>query len=296
GPGAGPGRGRRVPARGRASRSCQRLLDRAGRRIGRGDDRAAQAGLALVQHHGLARGHGALGALEGDPQGPGLVNDHFAWLLWLSVARLRRAAETGGRRGARDPVRALAVQAARHEMGAVVALVNDQHVGRDVLAHDVPGPVVESAAATDPQAFALAEGVVEHALVLAQVMAVGRPDRPRARGQVAAEEFPEVTLAHEADAGGVLLRRSRQAGGSRHRAHGPLVEVAEREQGGGQLFLAQLVQEVALVLATVGRAQQPPLARRVVDARVVAGGDPLGPELTRGVEEVAELDLAVAQH
>ena len=58
--------------------------------------------------------------------------------------------------------------------------------------------------------------------------------------------------------------------------------------------LAELVQEVALVLAAVGAAQQPPAAAVFGDLRVVAGGDLLRAECARGVEEMLELDLAVA--
>src|SRR3546814_7031727 len=61
-------------------------------------------------------------------------------------------------------------------------------------------------------------------------------------------------------------------------------------------LLSQLVQEVALVLALVARAQQAPVPVVPVDPCVVAGGDALGAQVARGVEEMLELDLAVAQH
>ena len=75
-----------------------------------------------------------------------------------------------------------------------------------------------------------------------------------------------------------------------------LVQATQREMGGRQLDLAQLVQEVALVLAPVHRAQQAETVSVVVDAGVVAGGDGIRPQFPRRVEEILELDLAVAQH
>ena len=58
------------------------------------------------------------------------------------------------------------------------------------------------------------------------------------------------------------------------------------------------MQEVALVLAGVDASQQSRAcaAGAVLDARVVAGGDPLGAEPPRVVEAHAELDLAIAEH
>ncbi|MNT28585.1 hypothetical protein D3C72_1642810 [compost metagenome] len=56
------------------------------------------------------------------------------------------------------------------------------------------------------------------------------------------------------------------------------------------------MQEVALVLGTVGTAQQQPLMAALGNARVVAGGDPLGAQLAGRIEEVLELHFAVAQH
>ena len=56
------------------------------------------------------------------------------------------------------------------------------------------------------------------------------------------------------------------------------------------------MQEVGLVLGGVGGPQQPAGAVVAVDAGVVAGGDALGPQRQRVLEEGLELDLAVAQH
>src|SRR5690606_4340375 len=221
---------------------------------------------------------------------------HLAGFLRLPVTGLGGAVEAPRRRAAADPVRGFAPQPGRNEIGAVAALVNHQHVARHILADHVPGRGVETAHAADLQAFALAQGEVEHAGVAAHHAAVGGADLALAGGQVAREEAAEVALADEADAGGVLFRGGRQGGVARDAAHFALGQPAQREHGGGQLRLAQLVKEVALVLAAVGGAQQLPAVARLRHARVVAGGDVAGAELARRVEEMPELDLAVAQH
>src|SRR3546814_5793678 len=77
---------------------------------------------------------------------------------------------------------------------------------------------------------------------------VGRLHFARARGQVTRQELAEVALADEADTGGILLPRGRQAGFGGHAAHVGLGQIAKREHGGRELCLSQLVQEVALVL------------------------------------------------
>jgi hypothetical protein len=56
------------------------------------------------------------------------------------------------------------------------------------------------------------------------------------------------------------------------------------------------VQEIALVLVAVLRAQQSPPAVDLRDAGVMSGGDALGAEVRGGGEEMLELDLAIAQH
>lgn len=125
---------------------------------------------------------------------------------------------------------------------------------------------------------------------------VRRADLTLFRRQITRQELAEIAFADETDAGGVFLGRGRQAGGARHLAHVALEQFAQREFGRAQLGLAKLVQEIALVLAAVARAQQAEAAAGLVDPRVVAGGDVVGTQFARGVEEILELDLAVAQH
>src|SRR5690606_3021421 len=108
--------------------------------------------------------------------------------------------------------------------------------------------------------LALAQRVVEHALVFAHGLAAGRADFTRPRWQVLAEELAEIALADEADAGRVLLCRRRQPGCGSHRAHVALLQIAEWKHRGCELRLPELVQEIALVLAAVGGAQQAPVS------------------------------------
>src|SRR5690606_24842797 len=166
--------------------------------------------------------------------------------------------------------RRFALQRPGHEVWAVVPLVNHEDVAGHVLGDHVPGLFAEAAAATDLQALALAERVVEHARVAAPHLARRRPDLARPGRQVAGQEAAEIALADEADAGGVLLGRGRQAGRGGHRAHRVLFQPAQGEDRRRELFLPQLVQEIALVLATVRGAQQPPGAPGALHARVVA--------------------------
>ncbi len=147
-----------------------------------------------------------------------------------------------------------------------------------------------------PRPFALSERVVHDAVVLADADALRRLQLAGLRRNVVAEEFAEVAFADEADAGRVLLGVGGQAGLARERAHVGLRQVADREQRRGELFLAEGVEEIALVLVRVAAAQQAVAAISQVGARVVAGGDPVGTERARVFEERLELDLAVAQH
>ena len=114
--------------------------------------------------------------------------------------------------------------------------------------------------------------------------------------QVLGEEAAEIALADEADAGGILLRGGGQPGRGGDPAHLALVQLAQREARGGQLRLPELVQEITLVLAAILRPQQPVLPGHAIDAGVVARCNGIRTELVRGIEEMLELDLAIAQH
>src|SRR5688500_9289826 len=132
--------------------------------------------------------------------------------------------------------------------------------------------------------------------MLADLTALGRLDVAWLRGQKLREEFRERSLADEADAGAVLLVEHRKRELARHATHIGLLQRADRKQRARQRLGRHCVQEVALILASVDAAEQPRLRATVLDASVVAGGNPLGAEPPRIVEAHAKLDLAIAQH
>src|SRR5690606_31667573 len=238
------------------------------------------------QHQRLAGRDGALRALEAHPHAAVVQHFDLAGLVRLPVAGLRGAGEARGRRRAGDPVRRFAAQLARLQPRAVVALIDVEDVAVDVLADHEPRRLRAAAHAADVQALALAEGEIEHPRMFADAGAGRVADLAGPGRQVARQEFAEIALADEADAGGILFRRSAHAVFRRDPSHLVLVQSAQREACRRQLFLAELVQEIALVLAAVLRPQQAEAAARSLDPRVMAGGDGVGAELAGGVEEM----------
>ncbi len=80
-------------------------------------------------------------------------------------------------------------------------------------------------------------------------------------------------------------------------AHFGLGEVAQRKERARQLLLGEAEEEVGLVLGMIGGAlENPAVARRVVLVDgVVAGGDAAGADGARGLEELVELEMVVAE-
>ena len=150
--------------------------------------------------------------------------------------------------------------------------------------------------AADAQALALAQGVEAQAHVLADHAAVFVLDAAGRMLQVAVQELAERPLTDEADAGRVLLLGVGQADLLGDAAHLGLVQLTHWKQRAAELRLRQPVQEVALVLARVQALEQLEAAVHLAHAGVVAGGDLLGAQAHRVVQEGLELDLGVAQH
>ncbi len=209
-------------------------------------------------------------------------------------AQRRQRRRVGRRPG--DPVHRLRVDDGPVQQRMVVPLHGDQRVALEVLGGDEPRQVGAVAHAADPQPLALSERVVGEAVMAADDRAVGRLDRPRRPRQVAGEEIAERPLADEADPGRILLGPGRDALAPGDGADFALGQFPDREQHRCQLLLRQLVQEVALVLGRVGALQQFHAPPGAAHAGVVAGGDVVGAERARMIQERAELDLAVAQH
>src|SRR5690606_15130478 len=150
-----------------------------------------------------------------------------------------------------------------------------------VLADHVPGRLRPAAHAAQLQPAALAQGEVRNPGVGAEHALLRVADLARARREVVRQEFAEIAFADEADAGRVLFLRGGQAGLGGDRPDLALGQVAEREQRRGQRLLPEQVQEVALVLAAIARAQQLPAPALARDPGVMPGGDARGTELAR---------------
>src|SRR5690606_848569 len=264
------------------------------------DRRAAQAALAVVQHHVLAGRHGPLRGIEVNVDRVAAAGDDRARLVRLAVAGLRRATKlrTGLPRRGRpvDPMH-LGRKGRVAEQGRVVrALRDDQLVALEVLPDDIPRRVRPIGDAADAEPVTLAERVERESPMPSDRLAVDAADRAGPRGDVAREEFAERTLADEADPRAVLLLRDRQVRGASDLAHLVLRELAERKQHVAKIVLGDGVQEIALVLARIDALQQIRAAGRRVDAGVVTGREPL-PAAPLGVAaQDAELDLAIAEH
>ena len=116
----------------------------------------------------------------------------------------------------------------------IVPLHHVQGVVRQVLVRHVPGRVqaVGAAAFTPPadaQALALAQGVERQADVAAHLAALRVQHGAGFIVQVALQESAKGPLADEADAGGVLLGRHRQADLRGDAPHLGLGQFAHRE-------------------------------------------------------------------
>src|SRR5690606_37160767 len=130
-------------------------------RIGAGDDRPAQAGVAVVEHDRLAERDRTLGALEPHLQRGVLPHDDVAWLLRLPVPGLGGATEARSGRSTGDPVHGFGLQRRGVEPWRITALGNVQYVLPYVLADHVPRGGFETADTADVQALALAQGEVK---------------------------------------------------------------------------------------------------------------------------------------
>src|SRR5690348_8887934 len=278
-------RGGRVERRQQAAVRC----------IGGGDYCTAQANLAIVENHRLARRDSALWFIEPNIEAV-VAHADEATLVGLAITGARGAAEFGGWCTACDPIRRFRLQPLRKQPAVLAALGYVQHVRRYVLADHVPRFAAGAVAPADAQAVALAEGVIHHALMLADQLAVRRTDLAGPGRQVLGQETAEIAFADETDSGGVLLRVGRQRRLAGQLAHAGFLDRAQREQRGGQLLLAQGMQEIALVLGVVDRAQQAVVAFMKVHAGVVSCGDFLGAQRVGLVQKGLELDLAIAQN
>src|SRR3954468_13946424 len=212
-----------------------------------GDDAAAEAHFALVQHHRLPRRDGPLRHIELNPDLALQDASEPARRVRLAVARLGRKAVVT-RRLTGHPGRVLRRQLLPEKQRVIVALHYDELVRPEPLLGDIPSFAVHLRHAADADALPLSDGVEGEADVLADHAPLRSLDRARRLRQVAVQEFAEGPLADEADAGRVLFGVVWQPRFERQAPHLGLLQLAEREHHARELLLVQAMQEVALVL------------------------------------------------
>src|SRR3569832_2823015 len=96
-------------------------------------DAAAEASLAVIQHHGLSRRDRAWGLCEHDRVSAVVVQAHRAGLVGLAVTGLGMTGERQGRGLSGNPVEVTRRHAAAVESRVVVSLLDDQGIARVVL-------------------------------------------------------------------------------------------------------------------------------------------------------------------
>src|SRR5690606_6410333 len=107
--------------------------DPCGSRVGRGNDPAAEADFAAVEHRTLARRDRPLRLLEGQLETVAVERLEGAARVGLTVARLGTQRTVVRRRLAGDPAGAVGLEPAAHQPRVVVALHHHQRVAGQVL-------------------------------------------------------------------------------------------------------------------------------------------------------------------
>ena len=177
----------------------------------------------------------------------------------------------------------------------IVTLADNKYVALEVLAQDIPGVITGARQAADTQPLTLTDGVVHEPVMLANHLAGRGFDVAGLGRQILLEEVAEAALANKTDAGGILLARGGKVVLFGNAAHLRLLQFADREQGAGNLFASDRMQEIALVLVVVQSAQQQGLSIAIGAAAVMTGGDQVGAQSQGVIEKGLELDLAVTE-
>ena len=178
----------------------------------------------------------------------------------------------------------------------VVTLSHHQNIVFDIFVDHVPRIFAALFGAADTQTFTLAESVVHQPLVLTNLITVNGDDFARLCRQVAPQELAEFTLADKTDTGGVFFLRGDQIQIFSNLAYFRLFQLADREQTLGNLFMAQRVEEVALIFIAIQTAQQLAFTIHIRATHVVAGRNVVCAQVFRGeFQEGFEFDLFVTQ-
>ena len=209
--------------------------------------------------------------------------------LRLAVTRLGGTAERSIRRLSGDPVDAPGGQFPAEQL-----VVIPQHHG---VVRLVLGQHIHMLAQRDAKALALPDGIAGKSPVPAQYMAflvhkIARLQRDPLREQ----EGHIVAVRDKADILTVGFIGVQQPGLPGAAADEGLVVIPHRQQQMGELILGQLIQHIALILASVTAPQQPVQACFLVICHpgVVPCGDVVIAQRHRPVQQRTELQAAVA--
>lgn len=145
-------------------------------------------------------------------------------------------------------------------------------------------------------AAALADGVVDDAVMLTQHAAVHMDDLARFGriGAQLADDLGIIAVGHEADVLAVRLVGDGQAEFGCKLTHLRLGHAAKRKADEIELVLRGGEQEIALVTVKIGRAEKRALVALLGGADIVAGCQCIGAKILRGLQEIGELDRLVA--
>src|SRR5262249_29978156 len=115
--------------------------------------------------------------------------------------------------------------------------------------------------------------------------------------QISVEKLLVVPARNEADLLRIGLFEEAQTGTLRFLANIGLAHLAQRKQRAAQLLLRKAEEKIRLVLAVVGGPLQKPATALLVEliAGIVARGQQLRPNLTRGNQQLIELQMVIAQ-
>ncbi|KPX61431.1 Uncharacterized protein ALO39_05535 [Pseudomonas syringae pv. lapsa] len=282
------------PERSVVPESGSSTLVLAGPGFGNFDHAAAQTDFAVVEHHRLAGSDGALRVIE---CGAITVCGFFqrAWLVALTITDLRGEPARAAQIDRVDPIDFRRDQRTGKQPGVIVTLTDNQFVVVQVLDQHVPRIIAGILETADAQTLTLADGVVHQAAVTTDDFTFGGLDFAGLGGQVLTQKISEAAFANEADSGGILLLGSGQAVLFGNGAHFRFFQLANREQGAGNLLAANGVQEVALILVRVQALEQLGTSIDITAAYVMACSNKVGAEHQCVVEKRLELDFAVTQ-
>ena len=149
----------------------------------------------------------------------------------------------------------------------------------------------------DAEAFALADRIERHAIMMAEHVSVHVDDITgmQAAGRMLFQIRFVIIVRHEADFLAVRLVRDRQMPIFRHPARLGLMVIAERHEEVREAVLIEMIERIRLVFLRIDAFLEQPTAFSILfDARIVARRDVVRAELHRPLKQAAEFHKAVA--